>query len=503
MKHKQIFWNAATTMVQVIGSAGSLFILYRFLIRTIGIEKLGIWSLVLATTSVVTLANQGFSTSIVKFVAKYAALNRPERVCSLIETAFLTIGGVLAVVCIALYPLAHWGLKLILPAARVSEAASLLPFTLASLWINIVGSILLAGLAGYELIAYRNYVVLGGSILYLLLSILWVPRHGLLGLAYAQTTNTAACFLATWYLLRRTIPQLSIIPRRWDRNLFREMWVYGVEFQFITVSQAVREPVTKVLLAKFGGLAMTGFYDMASRWVFTFRELIVQANLVLVPTISGLREKDPGAIPRIYRESYRLIFFLAVPTFAFLVAVSPVVSRVWLGQYEPTFVAFVGLLAMGWLINILSNPAYVVDLGTGRLRWVSIGCAVTGILNPALGYFAGKYLGGVAVVGISALSLAAGYTIVLVAYHLENCIPFRALIPEASSKIICASGGGVIAFFPYFCGGNVHSLTFIRTVSGVALALVTMIVLPMWLHPMRRRLISWASSRIPAERIAS
>ena len=97
---------------------------------------------------------------------------------------------------------------------------------------------------------------------------------------------------------------------------------------------------------------------------------------VLVPTISGLRERDPAAIPAVYRASYRLVFFLGVPAFAFLVTVSPIVSRIWLGRYEPVFVTFVALLAAGWLVNILSNPAYVVDLGTGALRWVSIGARV-------------------------------------------------------------------------------------------------------------------------------
>src|SRR3984885_272074 len=98
MKHKQIFWNAATTMIQVVGSAVTLFVLYRFLIRTIGVERLGIWSLVLATTSVVTLANQGFSTSIVKFVAKYAALDRVEDLSVLIQTAVISVGATLAMV---------------------------------------------------------------------------------------------------------------------------------------------------------------------------------------------------------------------------------------------------------------------------------------------------------------------------------------------------------------------------------------------------------------------
>jgi O-antigen/teichoic acid export membrane protein len=237
---------------------------------------------------------------------------------------------------------------------------------------------------------------------------------------------------------------------------------------------------------------------MASRWVFTFRELIVQANLVLVPTISSLRERDPAAIPAVYRASYRLVFFLGVPTFAFLVTVSPIVSHIWLGRYEPVFVTFVALLAGGWLVNILSNPAYVVDLGTGALRWVSIGCACTAILNPALGYFAGRYFGGVAVVAVSALTLILGYAIVLGAYHLQNRAPFRELLPRNSGGIVAASAAGLLIFLPYFSRAGIHTLISLRMGSGLMAALVLMIILPMWVHPMRKRLVSWVFSRLPA-----
>src|SRR5271163_3322446 len=104
MRQRQIFWNAATTIAQVIGTACALFVLYRFLIRTIGIGRLGIWSLVLATTSVVTLANQGFSTSIVKFVATYSARGDYRDVSLLLQTAVISIALALAVVSAGLYP---------------------------------------------------------------------------------------------------------------------------------------------------------------------------------------------------------------------------------------------------------------------------------------------------------------------------------------------------------------------------------------------------------------
>lgn len=498
MKNKQIFWNAVTTIGQVIGSAAALFVLYRFLIRAIGVERLGIWSLVLATTSVVTLANQGFATSVVKYVAKYVAQKRTSRVSALIQTTLLSLGPALALLCIALYPVAMWILKLVLPQARLAEARAILPYAFLSLWINIVGSILLAGLAGHELITHRNYVVLGGSAVYLLLSYALVPGYGLLGLAYAQTLQTSASLLATWILLRRKIPRLPVIPHEWDGALFREMARYGAHFQFITVTQAMREPVSKALLTKFGGLAATGLYDMASRWVFTFRELIVQANLVLVPTISTLRERDPGAIPAVYRESYRLVFFLAVPAFAFLLVVSPVVSHIWLGRYEPQFVTFVVLLAGGWLVNILSNPAYVVDLGTGALRWVSIGCAITAILNPAFGYFAGQFIGGTAVVATSVFSLMLGYTVILAAYHLENRVPFGQLLPQHSAGIIFASAAGLFIFLPYFSHAPMRSLLSIRVAAALLAALLTIIIVPMWAHPMRKRLLGWVFTRLPA-----
>jgi O-antigen/teichoic acid export membrane protein len=498
MKHRQIFLNALTTFAQVIASAATLFFLYRFLIRTIGIERLGIWSLVLATTSVITLANQGFSASIVKFVAKYAAREKPGDVSLLIQTAVISVALALAVVSAGLYPGARWILKVVLPSKNLAEAYAILPFALASLWINILEGVLQAGLAGHQLIAQCNYLEFAASISYLLLAFLLVPAHGLLGLAYAQVVQSAALLIVTWFLLRNRVAGLPLFPRRWNLALFRELAAYGLHFQFITASQALREPVTKALLAKFSGLALTGFYDLASRWVVTFRELIVQANQVLVPTISHLQERDPDSIPAVYRESYRLVFFLAVPAFASLTVLSPLVSRIWIGRYEPVFVEFVAILAVGWLINVLSNPAYVVDLGTGALRWVSVGCIVTAILNLGLGILAGSYFEGIAIVAVSAFSLASGYFIVLVAYHRESRVSFRELLPKESGGILASSFVAALIFFPFFCAPPVPFVISLRIMTAAIAALIAMMLVSMWVHPIRKRLIRWALSRVPA-----
>lgn len=497
MKRRQIVLNAVTTSAQIACNAAILFFLYRFLVRTIGLDSLGIWSLVLATTSVVALANQGFSTSIVKFVAKYASRESSNEVSALVQTAELSLGVALGLILMGLYPAAKWALALVLPDSSVAAAYAILPYAVASLWINVTGSVLQAGLAGHELITECNYVDLGGSALYLVLSFALVPRDGLLGLGYAQLSQAAVCFMALWILLRRRVPLLPMLPRTWDRSLFREMAGYGAHFQLITVSQSIREPVTKALLTKFGGLGMTGLYDLASRLVVTTREILIQANQVLIPTVAGLQESDPAVIPAIYEKSYRLIFYLAVPAFTCIVIASPLVSLVWLGRYESVFIEIVAMLAAAWLVNALSNPAYVVDLATGALRWVTIGCMFTAILNVVLGLVLGKAFGGIAVVVASVSSLILGYAAILVAYHLENRVPFHMLVPPQNMTIVAGSATAAIVFLPFFAGGRVSSLFSAPIAVGIPGALMT-ILIPMWMHPMRRRVWTWVTSRAAA-----
>jgi hypothetical protein len=64
IKKRQTFTNAGTSIVQVILSGVILFVLYRFLLITIGVEQLGIWSIVLATTTVTHISNLGLLLSL-------------------------------------------------------------------------------------------------------------------------------------------------------------------------------------------------------------------------------------------------------------------------------------------------------------------------------------------------------------------------------------------------------------------------------------------------------
>lgn len=490
MKQKrQVLVNAAMSILQVVVLAGILFVLYRFLLNTIGIEKLGIWSLVLATTAVTRISELGLSASVVKFVAKYRARGESETVAGVIQTAALSVGAFIGLVLLVAYPFMRWLLAFLVPKAQLEAALSILPYAFVSLWIMGLTSVFQAGLDGYQRIDLRSMLLMVGAVLHLLLCFVMVPMHGLMGLAYARVIQAGAILVGSWLLLKRYL-ELPPIPYRCNRCLLSEVLSYGINFQAASIARMLYEPITKALLTKFGGLAIVGYYEMSSRFILQFRSLLISANQVLVPVIADLQENNPKVIQIVYRDSYRLLFYITLPSYSIIIALTPVISEIWIGHYEGTFVLFSILLAIGRFLSTLSAPAYFANLGLGELRWNTMGLIGMAVLNGGLGLLFGSLYGATAVVAVQAFSLAAGSLFVTVSYHFRHKVPLSELLPRQSIGVGLASVAGLLITVALY-----HRLrplwSLLAVTTTVVLAFALIVAIPVWLHPMHRRLVGW------------
>lgn len=404
MRNRQVLLNAILSATRSFVSGLIFLALYRFLLKTIGVEQLGVWSVVLATTSLTGLVNLGLSTSVVKFVAKYLSTGEERLACGVVETAAISMGLFFGFVLLLANHYATYLLTLVVPVANLEEALSILPYSLLALWITLVGSIFQAGLDGSQRIDLRNGLLVGADFVYLLLCILLVPEYRLKGLAYAQVAQTSSLLVASWLTLRRQLPLFPFIPCRWSYRLFREMVSYGMNLQVISFSQMLFDPVTKALLAKFGGLSMTGLYEIASKVIVGIRSLLVNAAQVIVPIVASLQEKDREMIHKVYVDCCRVLSYIALPLFSVVVALAPIISHMIIGYYEATFVGFLIVLSIGWFLNTLTAPAYFADVGIGDLGWSTIGHIIIAIMNFGVGWLLGSLYGGKGVVVAWAIS---------------------------------------------------------------------------------------------------
>lgn len=495
MQKRQILINAITSIVRVIIIGVVFFILYRFLLNTIGVKQLGIWSLVLATTSVTQIANFGLGGSVVKFVAKYVAREENKRVSGIIQTAAISVGVFVGLTLLICYPIAKLVLRLVIPNESLPLALSILPYAFFALWFMVVTSIFHAGLDGYQRIDLRSTLLMGGAILHLLLCFIFAPKYGLMGVAYARVIQNITVLFSSWFLLKRCLPLLPIFRFKWNKSLFKEIIGYGLNYQIISISSMFYDPLTKALLSKFGGLSMVGYFEMASKMIQQLRLLIVSANQVLFPAIANLKEKTPEKIQSVYLTSYQLVFYLGLPLFSLIIVCTPLISELWIGYYESIFVTFGVLLAIGWFLNTLSAPAYYANLGIGELRWNVVSYITITLGNAILGFLLGMLYGGIGVVVACIVSLAVGGSIIYLSYHIRHKIPLAELLPKASKLIMIACLVSVISALIIQNRLN-HSLSTIGINSIKILSFSIIVFFPLWLHPMRRRLVGWLTNEL-------
>ncbi|MBS1788525.1 MAG: lipopolysaccharide biosynthesis protein [Acidobacteria bacterium] len=490
MGQRRLFINAGMSVVQVLALSVLLWLLYRFLLRAVGVEMLGVWSLTLAAAVAARAGDLGFSASVVKYVAAHLARGDEARAVQMVETAAISAGVLTGLISLVAYPLLRMGLARLLTGNALVAAEALLPYALAYLCLSSVAGVFQAAFDGCQRIATRSVLVIVGETFHLALCYWLVTRYGLLGLAYARLTQTAIFLVINWAMLKRFLPKLGWLPIHWRREAFREMMVYGLNAQVVWLVSLLHDPLTKSLLVTFGGTALVGYYEMASRLVSQLRTAIIAANQSLVPVIAGLHEAQPNATARFYQESYRLLVFFGVPLFALLVVALPIVSELWIGKYERRFVICGALLAAGWFGNLLSAPAYFVNLGTGDLRWNTMSHLVLGALNLVLGLALGTLFGGFGVAAASALALIAGGATVIAAYHLKWRVPLEELLPPQSVQLLAWGIVGLLAgAATYYRLRSVFGLW--QMISVITFISVLLIILPAWFHPTRKRLSNW------------
>jgi O-antigen/teichoic acid export membrane protein len=497
MNTKRIFSNAAMSMIQTVVTGVVLFFLYRFLLRTIGVGQVGLWALLLATTSFTQIATFGLAGGLVKFVAAHAARGEEATASKLVETALLTISVFMAAVLVPAFPVIRAVLSWIVPSSSLPLAVSLLPFAFVSFWLMMNVSVLLAGLDGTQRISARSVIMMSGTVLHLSLCLWLAPRFGLRGVAFSSVVQNLAVLAGSWLVLRRILPGLPPVPRHWDRKLFREVFSYGVKFQAISVLAMFFEPLTKALLGRFGNLAMLGYYEMAVSMVYKSRELIHSATQTLVPAIADLKERNPERIRSVYEKAYQVLYFLALPMFTLLLVGSPLVSRIWIGHHEDLFVGTTVILCASWFLNSLNLPATVACLGIGDLKLVLTSYAVIAAANLVLGLALGAAFGGFGVVGARAVALIGGGAAIAVPYHRGTGFPMKALMPGTMKSLSGACVLTVLVFVVLWSSSGIFYGK--GPAAWIFPALVGLIILlPFWRNPTRKWLADGALGLVPA-----
>jgi O-antigen/teichoic acid export membrane protein len=430
--------------VEVAASALVLFSLYRVIVGQLGVKALGIWSLVLATTSLGRLADLGTAAGLGRFVAIAGARQEKDKTVAYVETAFITNLLLYSVIALALWAPAFYALSLTTSGEVLATARGLLPFSLLSFVLIGVASATTGAIVGQQRSDQKSMIVIAGLVLQFLASVALVPYGGLRGLAWAQIAQYALVISLGWMLFLRNYrgSWTFRLPHRWNREVFRELIGFGAKLQAATIISFLLDPTVKFLMSTYGGLEALGFFEMAQRLVLQVRQIIVMPNQALMPGFAHLMETQPQRIEPLYHRAMTLSLVGGFALLGPVALASPIICYLWTGHVTAIFVQFTVILSAGWFANLVAAPAYLLGVASGRIWWNLWGPLVSLTGAVVAGILLGRSFGaiGIAIAAASMLALGSLFSMyknchMLGLHPLPGIRDFRLLAVQSASII--------------------------------------------------------------------
>jgi O-antigen/teichoic acid export membrane protein len=398
----------------VAGYAASVFymiLLVPIAVHYLGIERFALWSITLALTGYLGLADFGVSTSFVKYISGFEADGDREGVRKVIQHGLLfyvLLSAVIIIAGILLFPLLF--VLVGLPSGAYGAARD--AFTLSLVNFGFSNAIVVYGsaLLGIQRADIYNAIMAAGLLAKLAaVTAVLAAGWGIVGMFAVEAAVNGALIVPVSTAVRRQLPGTNLFPIRYDGTLMRTLLRFGVQLQVGRLAEVVQAQFDKLLLPRFAGLASVSLYDFGSRPLGRLRALPVTAISALVPAVAALdvnddRERIHAALLR----ATRYVIIGGLPLFLLLGCFADPVIRLWLGSPYERSALTMQILGAAVFLNVLSSPLSFVAQGMAKLHYqvratlvqVCTNCVLSVLLILQYGYFG-------AVTG-TALSLALG-----------------------------------------------------------------------------------------------
>jgi O-antigen/teichoic acid export membrane protein len=355
----------------------------------IGVEQYGLWSIVLALTGYVGLADLGLSASFVKYVAEYVSLNEYARVNKVIQQGalfYLCLTLVMITIGPFLFSFVYTLLKI--PSAQFGLASNAFMLSLVNFGVSSVAGVLASALTGIQRTDVFNRLVIASFVArYIAIVAVLVNGYGLLGFMIADLAVGAAFIVPLWFATKRYCPYVSLRFAGYDHGLMKSLLRFGFQLQISRFAELVQAQFDKLLITRYVNLGGVSMYDFGSRPLGRIRSLPVTAVSALVPAVSSLHaERDATRINAALVRGTKYLFIFGLPVFVFSVCFAHELIRVWLGDGFDNAALTLQILAPGYFVGVVVSVLALVSQGKGEPKYQMYAMMVQAGLNIVLSF---------------------------------------------------------------------------------------------------------------------
>ena len=381
--------NIGSNWVLIALTMAATYVMTPLIIRTLGQDGYGTWTLITAMTGYMSLLALGVPMASVRYLAQDVAshdvgnINRTIGTCValylMIGAAALAVGGVLAVSFSTFFNV---------PAAL--QAQAFIAFSLMAVQVSagFIGLLPEGIMFAHHDFVMRNAVRIAGVFLRLSLTIAALTLFGsLVALAAVQLACLAFDFSASWFLVRRRYPGVRFSLRDFDRTVLRRIFSFSLYVLLLSAGARLTFETDALVIGAMRGVESIPFYVVANSLIVYVMDFVVAIAAVVSPMATTLSASGGMAQLRdIYLRWSKIALSLTVMVGLFLIVLGPRFIGMWIDpSYERPSGQVLQILMISSLVFLpVRGVALPILMGMGKPKTPTIAFLAAGVSNVVL-----------------------------------------------------------------------------------------------------------------------
>lgn len=396
----KLIGNSLSSILVPLVKMGITFIMAPLIVRALGNYDYGVWEIAFSVIGYMGILDLGLMPAIVRYVARYHALDDHDELHRIFSTAlafFFPVGFIMAVILISLV---IWAPDLFIKSSSATVHTKYSFFFLiisVQLFFTFVGGVFDCFLEGLQRYSLRNYSTIifslaGAMVMYPLLK----NGGGLLTVALGNSLGYSLKYLLYGILLRRTSEGGYRFQKRdVSRSTFRNLFDFGFKSFVYAVSLRISTLTDPLVIGAFIGAATVPLYVIPVNLVGQIRNLVWSTTRNFMPVFSeldALSEKDRAR--DLLFDSSRFALGIIAPIMTGICVLGPSFLSHWMGEeYAVKGQMVLYLIAAAYMVQWLNPFSNRFFTGVGKHGILARLGMIGSVLNLVLSIIFVQFLG--------------------------------------------------------------------------------------------------------------
>jgi len=428
----QLRKNAISGAILAGGNIGLLLLSYPVYLAYLGPEWYGVWATLSVVVAVGQMGNLGIHHAVARHVANALGRQEPQEATKLIGAALtlVMIPCLLLMVSSFSFP-GEISSLLGFEKPFFETTERLLPLIGILSALVLIVEVLKGVLIGMNKMDVGNYFFLGGRCVQFGLSVAFIASgKGIIGLFYGSASGYLLIAIFYTISVSRHLAISNLQDLRFSLRHVKSLAAFGSYMSASSLVSIFMDPFNKVMLSRYVSLETVTAYEIGIKGVQAIRALFEGALKAIMPEISNLTGKGENFmsdVKQIHKKAVQIVAWTAIPMFVAIFAMASPFLKLWFGaKFFPDMSIALRWFTVGYLVNLISVPAFYVLLGLNRAKY----CFYAALLRSSMHFLLVMFILLIGfdlslnlIVGIHTFSMMGSALLVIFMYISATALP--------------------------------------------------------------------------------